>query len=324
MRLYSIAVFCLIILTLFSCSESDDPGSDNSDPGLDVESIQIFPENHPINMDISSSPIDPNSEAILDNIGRTIGLHADFGSGLWEGAPIGIPFEVVDAEQPMVPINYRANDYDGNYGSESDPGPMPIPLDAAIEGNGQGDSHVIAVDAESGFLYELYNASRTNEGWGASSGAVFDFSKTEYRPLGFTSADAAGLPIFPLLVRYEEIEKGEIDHAIRFTLSNSKIYRGFVRPGNHHTPRGTADNLLPYGARLRLKTDVDIAGYSATNQIILEAMKKYGIILSDGGSSMFISGAPNENWDNDDLRNLRNMTVNDFEVVAMGQIYTTY
>lgn len=323
-RLIPLAFLCLVFLGMSGCSKNDDPGIKDKNPYLDVENIQIFPEDHPINTDISSSPVDPNSEIILNNIGRNIGLHADFGSGTWEGAPIGIPYEGVNGNQPLVPITYRANDYDGNYGEESDPGPMAIPLDAQIEGDGNGDSHVIAVDPENGMLYELYNASRSGGGWGASSGALFDFSKTEYRPLGFTSADAAGLPIFPLLVRYTEIEKGEIDHAIRFTLNNSKIYRGFVRPGNHHTSRSTADNLLPYGARLRLKPDIDISGYSITNQIILNAMKKYGIILSDGGSSMFISGAPNDNWDNDDLRNLRNITADDFEVILMGEIYTTY
>jgi len=212
-----ITVFISVLAGLTNCSDHEDPSEDpvNDKTDVNVEDIQIFPSTHLINKDISGSPVDPNSDIILDNIGRDIGLHADFGSGTWEGAPIGIPYVVVGPNQPKVPVTYRGNSYDDNYGDESDPGPMPIPLDAPVEGSGEGDSHVIAVDDENGMLYELYNASRINDGWAASSGAIFDFSKVEYRPLGRTSADAAGLPIFPLLVRYDEVEKGEMDHACR-------------------------------------------------------------------------------------------------------------
>ncbi|TMU50804.1 hypothetical protein FGG15_18220 [Flagellimonas algicola] len=282
--------------------------------------MQLFPEDHPLNLDISNAPIDSKSDQILENMGLDNGLFADFGSGTYQGAPIGIPYTVVNQGQAKVPIAFRGNNYDGNYGEESDQGPFPIPLNAPIEGNGEGDSHVIAIDVDNGMLYELYNASQVGNGFEASSAAVFDLNKTTFRPDGWTSADAAGLPIFPLLVRYPEIEKGEIDHPIRFTIGRSKIYEGYVHPARHLVSGERNDNLLPFGARLRLKSDFDISSFSEINQIILVAMKKYGIILADVGSDMFISGAPNELWDNDDLRSLRSVTLDNFEVIDMGEI----
>ncbi|GAA4277619.1 hypothetical protein GCM10022259_23430 [Aquimarina mytili] len=288
----------------------------------DAENIQLFPENHPLNMDISNSPIDPNSDLILNNIGLSEHLFADFGSGLYQGAPIGIPYVVVNNNQPLVPITFRANSYDGNYGDESDQGPFPIPLNAPIEGNGAGDSHIISVNIENGMLYELYNASQSGAGFEASSAAVFDLNTVTYRPDGWTSADAAGLPIFPLLVRYPEIEKGEIDHPIRFTIGRNKIYEGYVLPARHLVSGERSDELLPFGGRLRLKANYDISSFSETNQIILRAMKKYGLILADVGSDIFITGAPNDNWDNDDLRNLQQVTLDNFEVIELGEIST--
>ncbi|OJJ18093.1 hypothetical protein BKI52_28270 [marine bacterium AO1-C] len=281
--------------------------------------MTIFPADHPLNQDISQKAIDPNSSAILTNIGLTQGLFPDFGSGTFNGSIIGIPYVVVCSNQPEVEVVFRANSYDGNYGDESDQGPFPIPLDAPIEGNGVGDSHVIAVDVENGILYELYNASVNGNTWEASSAAKFDLKTTEFRTDGWTSADAAGLPIWPCLVRYEEIEKGVIDHPIRFTLARSKIGR-YVHPARHLVNTTQADNQLPFGGILRLKADFDISGYSKTNQVILTAMKKYGIILADVGSSMFISGAPDERWGNDDLKQLRQVKVSDFDVIELGTI----
>ncbi|GAA4271130.1 hypothetical protein U6A24_04470 [Aquimarina gracilis] len=310
---------------IFSCS-SDDSSDDSNNPDVtgtdlsDTEDIQLFPANHPLNLDISNSPVDPNSDLILSNIGLTEHLFADFGSGLYQGSPIGIPYVVVNNNQPNVPISFRANGYDGNYGGESDQGPFPIPLDAPIEGNGAGDSHVITVNIENGMLYELYNADQVDNGFEASSAAVFNLNTVEFRPDGWTSADAAGLPIFPLLVRYPEIEKGEIDHPIRFTISRSKIYEGYVHPARHLVSGATSNELLPFGGRLRLKADYDISSFSETNQIILRAMKKYGLMLADVGSDMFITGAPNENWDNDDLRNLQQVLLENFEVIELGPI----
>ncbi|AUP81659.1 hypothetical protein C1H87_16465 [Flavivirga eckloniae] len=282
--------------------------------------MQIFPESHPLNKDISNSPVDANSDLIINNIGTNKGLFPDFGSGEWEGSPIGIPYVSVDGSQPKVPIAFRANNYDGNYGNESDQGPFPIPLNAPIEGNGAGDSHIISIDVENGMLYELYNASQVGDGFEASSAAVFDLNKVAFRTDGWTSADAAGLPIFPLLVRYPEIEKGVIDHPIRFTISRSKIYEGYVHPARHLVSGNTGDELMPFGGRLRLKADFDISGFSKTNQIILKAMKTYGLMLADVGSDMFITGAPHEKWDNDDLKKLKQVTLDNFEVIELGDI----
>ncbi len=307
--------YLFILLIIVACNKK----SINSDiKNIDeVEKIEIFPANHPLNQDISKADISPNSEKILQNIGLDKGLFADFGSGEWNGAPIGIPYIVVGKNQKPIEINYT------EYGDESDPGPFPIPLTAPVEGNGQGDAHVLCVDIDRGMLYELFSAKAKNNDWNAGSGAKFDLNKIEYRPAGWTSADAAGLPIFPCLVRYPEIKiNKEIDHVIRFTLPRNKIYEGYVSPARHLVSGGKAPNLLPFGAKLRLKANFDISGFSKTNQIILKAMKKYGIILADVGSSMYISGAPNENWNNDDLKNLKKVKVSDFDVINFGNIQT--
>jgi hypothetical protein len=298
------------------CKKSE--GKIITDPGdIDAaEEIQIFPPTHPLNKDISTDLIDPNSDAILSLIGKQTGLFADFGSGTWEGLPIGIPYVVVKANEPMININY------GEYANESDPGPFPIPFSAPIEGNGVGDAQVLCVDVANGMLYELFNSEIKNGAWNAISGAKFNLNKEEYRPAGWTSADAAGLPIFPCLVRYPEIVKGEIDHAIRFTLARSNIYEGYIKPARHLVSGTTNSNQLPFGGKLRLKADYDISGFSATNQVILKALKKYGLILADVGSSMFISGAPNESWDNDDLKKLQAVKAGDFDVIELGTIQT--
>jgi len=286
-----------------------------------LEDIQIFPTDNPLNTDISGMPKDSRSNAIIALIGTSI-IHPDFGSGLWEGAPVGIPYILVCTGQSFVPVTFRGNSYDGNYGDESDPGPYPIPLTAPVEGNGQGDSHILAVDMDSKILYELYNAGVADKHWEASSGAVWDLKINDTRTAGWTSTDAAGLPVLPLLVRYEEVKKGIIDHAIRFTLSKSKVTRAYTSPASHLVS-GTNNNELapvPMGIRIRLRVDYDISGFSATNQVILTAMKKYGLILADIGSDMYITGAPDERWDNDDLRQLGNINAGDFEVVQMGEI----
>ncbi len=325
---FRILLSAAILAIVTSCSSDDSNENTNNpdnpdNPGLELsaaENIQIFPANHPLNMDISNSLVDPNSDLILEKIGLTEHLFTDFGSGLYQGSLIGIPYVVVNGKQPLVPVTFRANDYDGNYGNESDQGPFPIPLNAPVEGNGEGDSHIISVDVENGMLYELYNTDQAGDGFAASSAAVFNLNTVAFRPDGWTSADAAGLPIFPLLVRYPEIEKGEIDHPIRFTIARNNIYEGYVHPARHLVSGNTSDDLLPFGGRLRLKAGYDISGFSQTNQIILNAMKKYGLILADVGSNMFITGAPNDNWDNDDLRNLQQVTLDNFEVIELGEI----
>ncbi|HNP22753.1 MAG TPA: hypothetical protein PKM63_06630 [Panacibacter sp.] len=283
----------------------------------DAENIQIFPANNAWNTDISTKAPDPHSSQVIAQFAAA-GIHCDFGSGLWAGAPIGIPYVVVCSTQQKYTVKFRANGYDGNYGSESDKGPYAIPLDAAIEGNGNGDSHVIAVDKDSGILYELYNADTANGTWQASSGAIFHFNTNALRPKGWTSADAAGLPIFAGLVRYDEIQKGVIDHVIRFTLSNSHVYPAYVSPARHKVnSSGVLYYSLPFGARIRLKADFDISSFSATNKIILTAMKKYGLMLADIGSDMYISGAPDARWNNDDLHDLGRVHASDFEVVKV-------
>ena len=286
-----------------------------------LEEIAIFPLDNPINQNISQSPVDSRSDAIISLIG-TPTVKPDFGSGLWEGRPIGIPYILVCNSQSKIPIVFRGNDYDNNYGSQSDPGPYPVPLSAPIEGNGAGDSHVLAVDIDNKLLYELYNASVGNDVWEASCGVIWDLKINDTRTEGWTSADAAGLPILPLLVRYEEIAKGSIDHALRFTLSKSKVTRGYVSPSSHLVG-GTNSNIAaptPMGLHLRLKSGYDISGFSETNQIILSAMKNYGLILADIGSDLYISGAPDERWNNDDLNQLKNIKATDFEVIQMGEI----
>jgi hypothetical protein len=313
---------------LFQCS--DDPKDNKPEDGnttcivadkAQLEDLSVFPSDNPINQDISSFQVDNRSEAIIGLIG-TPSLKADFGSGLWDGAPIGIPFILVCDSQSKIPVVFRGNAYDDNYGSESDPGPYPVPLDAPVEGNGTGDSHVLAVDIDNLILYEMYNASVGNGSWEASGGAVWDLKINDTRPPGWTSADAAGLPILPLLVRYDEVMKGGIDHAIRFTLSKSKVMRGYTSPASHLV-NGTNTNNdapTPMGLRLRLKSGFDITSFSPVNQVILTAMKKYGIILADIGSDLFITGAPDDRWDNDDLQHLKAVKASDFEVVQMDVI----
>jgi hypothetical protein len=275
-----------------------------------------FPSDNLWNKDISSAPVDGNSTAHINYIGLNIGLHADFGSGQYQGSTIGIPYTVVDSSQPLIPVNYQA------YGSESDPGPMPISLGAPIEGYpnpGTGDRHVLVLDTATCFLYELYSSYPQSSSWNADSGAVWDLLSDEQRPYSWTSADAAGLPIFPGLVRYDEVAAGAINHALRFTLQNSSA--GFVAPASHFASTTSNPSALPMGARLRLKASFDVSGFSPANQVILNAMKKYGLILADNGSSMYISGAPDSRWDNNDLHNLGVVTASSFDVLQLSPLY---
>lgn len=274
----------------------------------------IFPADNIWNTPIGALPIHPNSDAFIDTIGAARTLHADFGSGLWEGGPIGIPFIDVPAEQPRVPVSFY-------YEDESDPGPYPIPTAAPIEGgpDSDGDRHVLVLARENCTLYELYDAFPQPDGsWEAGSGAVFDLSSHALRPNGWTSADAAGLPILPGLVRYEEVAAGEIRHALRFTAPQTR--RAYVWPARHFASTLTEERYPPMGQRFRLKADFDLAGFSPEVQVILTAFKRYGIILADNGSAWFISGAPDERWDNDVLRELRQVSGADFEAVDVSSL----
>ena len=316
-----------IIVSCISCGKKNDATNNNQNSNstcttpialTKLNTMQLFPASYSLNQDISAAATDPNSDSIIAVLGAT-GLHPDFGTGI-----NGIPFTLVCGSQAKVAITFRANSYDGNYGSESDPGPYPIPATAPIEGNGVGDSHVLVCDVENNILYELYNASKdpSDNGWQASSGAVFNLNAIPGRPAGYTSADAAGLAILPYLVRYDEVASGAISHAIRFTISKPHTYNGYVSPANHKVSgSGALGFSLPMGAHLRLKKNVDISGFSATNQVILAAMKKYGIVVADIGSDMYITGAPDDRWDDSDLHNLNKITAADFEVLQMGAIH---
>lgn len=286
--------------------------------GASLNGFRPYPDDNLWNKDVSASPLDPNSNAIISLIGPTVGVHADFGAGQYQNSTIGIPYTVVGAQQSPTPIDYQA------YGDESDPGPMPISLGAPIEGYpnpGTGDRHVLVLDNANCFLYELYSSYPQSAAWNADSGAVWDLTADEQRPWGWTSADAAGLPIFPGLVRYDEVAAGQIRHAIRFTVSKSKA--AMTPPASHFAGNSSDPNAPPMGMRIRLKASFNASTYSAANQVILAAMKKYGLILADNGSSMYISGAPDDRWDNNDLHNLGNLKASDFEVVQITPLYTS-
>jgi hypothetical protein len=270
------------------------------------------------NQDISSNAVDPNSAAIINYIGSGIGLHADFGAGQYQGSTIGIPYTVVDSQQPLINISITASP------GESDPGPMPIALTTPIEGYpnpGNGDRHVLVLDNANCFLYELFSSYPQTGTWNAGSAAIWDLLGNEQRPYTWTSADAAGLPIFAGLVRYDEAAVGQINHAIRFTLQHSRP--AFTPPASHWAANSSDALAAPMGMRLRLKANFDVSGFSQTNQAILNAFKKYGIIMADNGSSMYISGAPDDRWDNNDLHNLANVHTSDFEVIQMSPVYTS-
>ena len=270
------------------------------------------------NTNISTALVDPNSSNIITFIGSSTTLHPDFGSGEYQGSTIGIPYQVEDATQPEVQIHL------GTYASESDPGPASVPANALIEGYpkpGDGDRHVLVLEKGGCWLYELYNAHLNSDGsWKASSAALWDLLGNEQRPYTWTSADAAGLPIFPGLVRYDEVASGVIHHAFRFTLPTTQ--EAFVLPATHWASTNTSPDAPPMGMRLRLKASFNISGFSASNQAILTALNQYGMILADNGSGIYLSGAPDSRWSNDDLGALKQLTASDFEVVTMGTIYT--
>jgi hypothetical protein len=285
--------------------------------GANLNGFLPFSPASPWNQDISSAAVDSNSTAIVNFIGSTIGLHADFGAGQYQNSTIGIPYSVAGLQQPNIPVNFTA------YGDESDPGPMPIALTDPIEGYpnpGTGDRHVLALDNANCFLYEMDSSYPQSNSWNADSAAVWDLLGNEQRPYTWTSADAAGLPIFPGLVRYDEVAAGAIMHAIRFTLQHSRA--AFIPPASHWAANSSNALAAPMGMRMRLKANFDVSGYSAPNQVILNAFKKYGIIMADNGSSMYISGAPDDRWDNNDLHNLAQVLASDFEVIQMSPVYT--
>ncbi len=282
-----------------------------------IAGCSVFPPDNAWNQDVSKLPVHARSDAFVDSVGRSRNLHPDFGT-VWRGAPIGIPFIVVPGDTVKVPIHLT------EYSDESDPGPYPIPTDAPIEGgpDGDGDRHVIVLDRDNCILYEMFYAWPQADGsWKASSGAVWDLKKNDKHPERWTSADAAGLPILPGLVRYEEVvEQKEIRHALRFTVS--KTQRGYVAPASHYASKSRDPNLPPMGLRFRMKAGYDCSGLSAEVQVICTALKTYGMIVADNGGNWFINGAPDPRWNDDAVRDLKKITGDAFEVVDTGPITT--
>jgi hypothetical protein len=287
--------------------------------GASLQGFTPFPVDNAWNRDVSADPVDPNSAAIIAFIGAGTGLHPDFGAGLYNGSPIGIPYTVVaSSTQAKVPVTFTA------YGGESDPGPMPLPVTAPVEGGSAatGDRHVLVMDRDACVLYELYRAFPQGDGsWTADSAAVWDLKSNALRPFGWTSADAAGLPLFPGLARYDEVAAGAITHALRFTVPTSR--RAYVLPATHWASSNTSTSAPPMGLRVRLKAGVDISGYPLQARVVLAALKRYGMILADNGSAWYISGAPDDRWDNTQLAALSGIKGSDLEVVQMGTVYTS-
>ncbi|MGH7619244.1 MAG: hypothetical protein ACREPM_18665 [Gemmatimonadaceae bacterium] len=322
-KLGALAV-ALAALTI-ACSMASEPGGGSavqSDPGgiggsstgsetggTSLNGRRPFPVDNPWNTDVSGASVDPQSSTLIASCGNR-NLHPDFGT-VWDGAPNGIPYIVVHSGQARVPVTF-------DYSDESDPGPYPIPSNAPIEGgsSSDGDRHVLVVDVDAWKLYELFDAQPLNGGssWHAGSGAVFDLGSNALRPAGWTSADAAGLPIFPGLVRYDEaVEQGAINHALRFTCPRTR--KAYVSPARHYASSDTSSALPAMGMRVRLNASFDTTGFSAPVRAILRAMKKYGMFVADNGSGWYVSGAPDPRWSDDDLATLARVPSSAFEVI---------
>jgi hypothetical protein len=265
----------------------------------------LFPATNVWNKPVGQLPRKSNSRTIVRSIGANLPVHADFGSGLWDGGPIGIPITIVDSSQAKSPVSFE-------YDDESDAGPYPIPNGVAIEGGAgsDGDRHAIIVDSDTCELYELFSLYPS---WTAGSGAIWSLTSNALRPAGWTSADAAGLPILPGLVRYEEVAAGHIDHAIRFTVSRSR--RDYVYPARHYASNRTSKALPPMGLRLRLRTTFPVKTFPYQARVVLKALKRYGMIVADNGTSWYLTGAPDPGWDNDQLHTLGQVKGSDFRVV---------
>jgi len=278
--------------------------------GPSLSGVPLFPADHIWNTRVDSLPVDSQSAAYIGTIGSDVYVHADFGSGIYEGSPIGIPYNIVNGFQEKKTVLF-------DYADESDPGPYPIPDNPLMEGG--SDRHMIIVDSDAKILYELFAAEKKADGsWAAGSGAVFDLSGYTLRPSGWTSADAAGLAILPGLVRYDEVNAGEINHALRFTASSTR--RDYVWPARHFASAVTDPAYPPMGQRFRLKSSFNASAYPYQAQIVLTALKKYGMILSDNGASWYITGAPDERWNNDALHTLHELRGSDFEAVDSSSL----
>jgi len=279
--------------------------------------VPFASSNSPWTQNIANAPVDGNSNNLVNSIGGS-SLHPDFGAFTDNGSNVGIPYAVVSGS-PFTTINYTA------FGDESDPGPMPISTSTPIEGDPNpdpnGDRHVLVLDRDNCWLYEIGGAFAQGDGtWQAAAGAVWDLLTPNARPFKWTSTDAAGLPVFPGLVRYDEVAAGHINHALRFTLQHSRA--AFVAPATHWASSSTDPNLAPMGMRMRLKASFDTSSYPPQAQVILTALKNYGMIMADNGSNMFMTGTPDSRWNDDDLNSLKQVPASAFEVVQMPSIST--
>ena len=309
-----LALFALSVVT---CASVGDPVPLWPQATPEVVGCAVFPADNVWNVRVDTLPVDANSAAYIATIGPGETAHADFGSGEWppgSGSPIGIPYVHVDSTQPQVSVTF-------DYDDESDPGPYPIPTAAPIEGGpgSDGDRHVLAVERDNCILYELYYAFPQADGtWQAGSGAIFDLSSNALRPAGWTSADAAGLPVLAGLVRYDEVAEGKIEHALRFTAPQTR--REYVWPARHYASELTDIQYPPMGQRFRLRASFDVSGFSPEVQVVLVALKEYGMMLADNGSAWYITGVPDERWNNDYLQELHQVRGSDFEAVDQSSL----
>ena len=290
-------------------------GSARPHPLSDAPHCRVFPSDNHWNLRVDDLPVHDNSDALVRSIGLDEGLHPDFGSGKYQGARIGIPYVSVPRDQKKVPVRF-------GYRDESDPGPYPILPDAPIEGgrDSDGDRHVIVVQRGTCKLYELFDAHPVDGGqrWRAGSGAVWDLDTNALRPKGWTSADAAGLPILPGLVRFHDVKHGAIEHALRFTVSRTR--RDYIYPARHFASTSNDRDLPAMGQRLRLKRSFDISGFPAQVRVILKALKVYGMIVADNGSDWYLTGAPHKKWNNNALHRLGEIKGRNFQVVDTSRL----
>ena len=307
-RIVALVAACVAVLAACVPPAAPPAASPTGDQNGPLGSCPVFPADNWWNQDVSALPVHANSQDYVDTVlasGSNKFLHADFGGG----GEYGIPYVTVPGTQPLVDVDFV------DYGDESDPGPYPIPTGAPVEGG--SDRHVLAVDRDHCKLYELFAATASGGHWEAASGAVFDLRSNALRPEGWTSADAAGLPIFPGLVRYDEVASGHIDHALRFTVSQTQ--RAYLHPATHWASSSTNPDRPPMGLRFRLEATFDVSGYHGQARVVLDALKKYGMIVADNGSNWYVTGAADPRWDDDDLNQLKKVPGSAFEVVETGE-----
>ena len=288
-------------------------GTAHAQPLPGAPKCTIFPADNPWNTPVDTLPVAKNSAAMIKAIGLHAQLHPDFGSGKYDGEPIGIPFDVVSNATPTYRVRFE-------YADESDHVRYPIPKGVHIEGGPRstGDRHALLVNKNTCRLYELFDLHHTRRGWKAGSGATWSLKSDKLRPAGWTSADAAGLPIFPGLARWDEVSAGEIDHALRFTAPQTR--REYVYPARHYASDSDSPSLPPMGLRVRLKAGIDLSKFPNQARVVLKALQVYGMILADNGSPWYVSGAPNSHWSNDALHTLSKLTGADFEVVDTSSL----